>query len=187
MLRKRFLLLFMVIAVGLGLLWIEDYTQQTIAENSENAALLPDYYGEGLSSRSFDDQGEFNRQFKARRSVHYPAQNLTEFNDPRLHTVDKQDGSLWQVTALRGIMHENDNKLVLHENVIITPLDPNQDNAITMQTNRLDVYNERNIAETDLAVEVTASNGSINAIGMKINFSQQKVEFQSEVNARYVP
>lgn len=187
MLRKRFLLLFLVIAVGLGLLWIEDYTQQTMAENSENAALLPDYYGEGLSSRSFDQDGEFSRQFKARRSVHYPAQQLTEFNDPRLHTIDKQDGSLWQVTALRGIMHESEDKLVLQENVVITPLDPDQDNAITMQTNRLDVYNKLNIAETDLAVTVTAANGSINAIGMKINFSQQKVEFQSEVNARYVP
>jgi len=187
MFRKRFLLLFLVISVGIGLLWIEEYTEHTIAENSESAALLPDYYGEGLSSRNYDDSGKSSRQFNARRSVHYPAQNLTEFNDPHLQTIDEEDGSLWQVTALRGILHEKTDKLVLQEDVVITPVDPNQSNAITMQTNRLDVYNKQNYAETNLPVHVTGMNGTIDAVGMKINFTQQKVEFQSEVNARYVP
>ncbi|MFT4766546.1 MAG: hypothetical protein ACI9OH_003675, partial [Oleispira sp.] len=33
MLRKRFILLFIVVSVGLGLLWIEDYTTQSTQED----------------------------------------------------------------------------------------------------------------------------------------------------------
>lgn len=187
MLRKRFLFLFIVAAVGIGLLWIEDYTQQTIVEENESISLLPDYYGEVLNSRSFNKEGKFERQFMALKSVHYPAQKLTEFNQPVLHTVDQEDGEIWQVTSLNGILYEEKDQLLLREDVQIAPLDRLTDNAITLRTNQLTVFNKLNRAETKLPVTVVSQQGNIDAVGMKIYFNDQRIEFLSKVKARYAP
>jgi LPS export ABC transporter protein LptC len=120
MLRKRFLLLFIAASVGIGLLWIEDYTAQTTQEDNDSVSLLPDYYGEGLRNRSFDETGTFERQFNARRSVHYPAQNLTEFSQPTLKTVS-DEGETWIIQSLTGIHYEDDKRLVLKQDVQIAP------------------------------------------------------------------
>ena len=69
MLRKRFLLLFIAAAVGIGLLWIEDYTTAQTQENIESASLLPDYYGEGLRNRSYTETGMLEREFIASHSI----------------------------------------------------------------------------------------------------------------------
>lgn len=194
MLRKRFLLLFIAAAVGIGLLWIEDYTTQSTQEDNESASLLPDYYGEGLRNRSFDDTGKFEQQFNALRSTHYPAQKLTEFSQPQVKTV-ADDGEIWVIESLTGIHYEQDQRLVLKEDVQVAPLKTESDNtvidknkdSVLIRTSELTLLNQSKIAKTDKAVEVISNNGRIDAVGMIIKLDQQRVEFLSQVKAKYVP
>ncbi len=185
MLRKRFLLLFIAAAVGIGLLWIEDYTTQSTQEDNESVSLLPDYYGEGLRNRTFNENGQFERQFNARRSVHYPAQNLTEFSQPKVKTVD-DDGDTWLIQSLSGIHYEKDQTLVLKQDVQLAPSKENASNVI-IRTSELTLFNKSRIAKTDKPVEVISLNGRIDAIGMVVKLDQQRVEFLSQVRAKYVP
>jgi len=185
MLRKRFLLLFIAAAVGLGLLWIEDYTTQTTQEDNDSATLLPDYYGEGLRNRTYNKSGKFERQFNARRSVHYPAQNLTEFSQPKVKTV-AENGETWLIQSLLGVHYEKDQTLVLQQDVQLTPGDENTSQVI-IRTSELTLYNKSKIAKTDKAVEVISLNGRIDAVGMIVKLDQQRVEFLSQVRAKYVP
>jgi LPS export ABC transporter protein LptC len=190
MLRKRFLLLFIAAAVGIGLLWIEDYTSSTTLDNNDSVSLLPDYYGEGLRNRSFDSSGNFERQFIALRSVHYPAQKLTEFSQPKVKTVN-DDGEIWIIQSLTGIHYEEDQRLVLREDVQLAPInDPKLDNSeesIIIRTSELTLLNQSKIAKTDKPVEVISINGRIDAVGMIIKMDQQRVEFLSQVKAKYAP
>jgi lipopolysaccharide export system protein LptC len=189
MLRKRFLLLFIAAAVGLGLLWIEDYTTQKTQDNIDSASVLPDYYGEGLSNRSYTAEGVFERRFIASHSIHYPVQKLTEFTDPELHSV-ANDGDIWMLKSLLGFHYETTKTLLLQQDVLVAPLSEylgGEAIQTSIRTSELTVYTEEKLAKTDKPVEVTSSDGQINAIGMIIKLDQQKIEFLSEVKARYAP
>jgi LPS export ABC transporter protein LptC len=194
MLRKRFLLLFIVAAVGIGLLWIEDYTTQTTQEHNNGASQLPDYYGEGLRNRSFNQDGSMQRQFDAKSSVHYPAQKLTEFSLPKIQTV-ADDGETWLIQALIGIHYEKKQTLLLQQNVLISPLSNSEpsannsdnDQSVIIRTSELTLFNQTKIAKTDKPVEVISKNGRIDAVGMLIKLDQQRVEFLSQVKAKYAP
>lgn len=194
MLRKRFLLLFIVAAVGIGLLWIEDYTTQSTQENSEGASLLPDYYGEGLTNRSFSESGALENQFSAQHSVHYPTQRLTELTAPKVKSIS-DDGEEWIMQSLTGVHYEDDEKLVLKKEVQISPsasaslptgLSNSEETAI-IRTSKLTLFTQTKIAKTDQAVEVISLHGRIDAVGMIIDIDQQRVEFLSQVKARYAP
>lgn len=189
MLRKRILLLFIAAVVGLGLLWIEDYTTQKTQENIDSASVLPDYYGEGLRNRSYTEEGVFERRFIAQKSVHYPIQKLTEFDDPELHSV-ADNGDIWLLKSLLGFHYEVTKILLLQQDVLVTPLSEHLgDEAIqtSIRTSELTLYTEEKLAKTDKPVKVTSIDGQIDAIGMIIKLDQQKIEFLSEVKARYAP
>lgn len=190
MMRKRFLLLFIVAAVGLGLLWIEDYTTQSTQENTEGVSLLPDYYGEGLKNRTFNDRGELEHQFDARRSVHFPSQRLTELTEPRVKTI-ADDGEVWIIQSRSGTHFEDDKRLILKDDVQVSPLESpalsNNEDAAIIRTNKLTFFTQSKIAKTDQPVEVISLQGHIDAVGMIITIDQHRVEFLSQVKSKYVP
>ncbi|MBL4796254.1 MAG: LPS export ABC transporter periplasmic protein LptC [Oleispira sp.] len=189
MLRKRFLLLFIAAAVGIGLLWIEDYTTQKTQDNINSASVLPDYYGEGLRNRSYTKEGLFERQFIASHSIHYPSKKLTEFNDPEVHSV-ADNGDIWVMKSLLGFHYEDLKTLLLQQDVLITPLaelNSNDPLQTSIRTSELTLYTEQKLAKTDKPVKVTSADGHIDAVGMIIKLDQQKIEFLSQVKARYAP
>jgi LPS export ABC transporter protein LptC len=180
--------------VGLGLLWIEDYTTQTTEENTEGASQLPDYYGKGLKNRTYAKTGTLQNQFEAQSSTHYPAKRYTSLTLPKVTTL-ADDGEEWVIQSLTGTHFEDEQSIVLEQQVLISPsasaslssgLSNNQETAI-IRTSKLTLFTETKIAETDQPVEVISSNGHIDAIGMIIKIDQQRVEFLSQVKARYAP
>ncbi|MFT4764711.1 MAG: LPS export ABC transporter protein LptC [Oleispira sp.] len=190
MLRKRFLLLFIVVAVGIGLLWIEDYTTQSTQENTEGVSLLPDYYGEGLKNRTFNDSGALEQQFNAQRSVHFPTQRFTELTQPKVRTT-ADDGEVWLIQSLAGTHFEDEKKLILQKEVQISPATSsdlnNSEDMAMIRTSKLTLFTQSKIAKTDQPVTVTSLHGRIDAVGMIIKLDQQRVEFLSQVKAKYVP
>jgi len=187
MLRKRFLLLFIAAAVGIGLLWIEDYTTAQTQENIESASLLPDYYGEGLRNRSYTETGMLEREFIASHSIHYPAQQLTQLDDPEVHSV-ADDGDIWVLKSLLGFHYEARKTLFLQQDVLVTPFSELSTGTAlqnSIRTTELTLFTEEKLAKTDKPVEVISLNRQINAVGMIIKLDQQKIEFLSQVKARY--
>ena len=189
MLRKRFLLLLSAAAVGIGLLWIEDYTTQQTQDSIDSASSLPDYYGEGLRNRSYTNKGLFEREFIASHSIHYPVKKLTEFDDPEVHSVS-DNGDIWVLKSLLGFHYEDLKTLLLQQDVLITPLSElisGEPLQTTIRTSELTLYTDEKIAKTDKPVEVTGIDGKLNAVGMIMKLDQQTIEFLSQVKARYVP
>jgi len=189
MLRKRFLLLFIAATVGLGLLWIEDYTTQETQNNIDSASVLPDYYGDGLRNRSYAPDGALKRRFIASHSAHYPSKKITEFENPELHSIS-DDGDVWVMKSLLGFHYEVTKILLLQQDVLITPLSEylgDEPIQTSIRTSELTLYTEEQLGKTDKPVKVTSIDGQIDAIGMIIRLDQQKIEFLSEVKARYAP
>jgi LPS export ABC transporter protein LptC len=129
-------------------------------------------------------------QLDAQRSVHFPVQRLTELTQPQIKTI-ADDGQVWIIQSLSGVHFEDDKKLVLKQAVQISPStysELNNDEDVTIiRTSKLTLFTESKIASTDKPVEVISLNGRIDAVGMIIKMDQQRVEFLSQVKAKYVP
>ena len=188
MLRKRFLLLFSAAMVGLGLLWVEDYTRQSTLDINDSAQLQPDYYGQGLSSLSFSSQGSLKRQLKAQRSTHYPKQQIAEFSLLNFSLL-QDSGERWQIEAKVGVHYQQTDRLLLQQDVRVSShsRDPTVGNQVSLFTQELILLNQQQQAKTDKAVRIEYPLGQLEAKGMKIDFNTQRIDFLSQVKARYAP
>lgn len=189
MFRKRFLLLFIAAIVGIGLLLIEDYTTLKAQESVDSVSKLPDYYGEGLNNRRYTDNGEFEGRLVASHSIHYPSQQLTQFQDPEIHSV-AEDGEVWLIKSKEGFHLETLETITFQKDVLITSLaEASEDLAMQprITTSELVVFNKDKLAKTDKPVKVVSIDGQIDAVGMIIRLDQQKIEFLSQVKGRYAP
>ena len=92
--------------------------------------------------------------------------------------------------SVLGFHYEVTQILLLQQDVLITPLSEflaKEANPTSLRTSELTLYTEEKLGKTDKPVTVTSNEGQIDAIGMIIRLDQQKIEFLSEVKARYAP
>ncbi|MCT7360299.1 LPS export ABC transporter periplasmic protein LptC [Thalassolituus pacificus] len=185
--RKRYLLLLLTLFFGLALLAVDRYTQEQAPALSEQQNHEPDYYGEGLYNRQYDNSGKLQQTFVAARSTHYPQTKSTLFAEPLLMSAD-DEGQTWQVNALEGTMLDDEQSLRLVGQVEIRPLNPTQpSDDILVETSTLTYHSRQQLAETDQPVIITSPQTRINATGMTLDIARQRMEFKSQVDTRYVP
>jgi len=81
---------------------------------------------------------------------------------------------------------DNNDKLTLKGNVIITQIDENGDPSL-LRTSILYLEPSRRYAQTDKPVIITDPEGTTKATGMKIFFNDKRIELLSKVNSQYAP
>lgn len=186
--RKRYLLLVLTILLGFALLAVDNYTQETSAPLSESQTAEPDYYGEVLFSRRFNEVGSLEQNFSAQRSTHFPNTQNTVFDGPVIQTQD-EDGSYWQVEAQQATMNDQDELLRLRRNVEIRPLKTSNQarNNVVINTESLDYFTHQQVAQTQDPVTIQNSQTHITATGMRLDLTTQRMELHSEVSTHHVP
>ncbi len=81
---------------------------------------------------------------------------------------------------------DNNDKLTLKGNVIVTQIDENGDPS-QLRTSILYLEPSRRYAQTDKPVIITDTEGTTSATGMKIFFNEKRIELLSKVNSQYTP
>ena len=183
--RKRYLLLLLTLIFGLALLAVDRYTEDFIPSLTEQQSREPDYYGEGLFNRQYDTSGRLANTFVSAKSTHFPFNKMTEFSTPVLMTTD-EDGKQWQLTAISGHIQDDEHTLYLNGNVEIRPLSEDAD-PLLIQTESLTYNSETRIAQTQDPVTITGAQATLTSIGMTMDIDRQQIEFNQQVNTRYVP
>lgn len=184
--RKRYLLLVMTVLFGVALLAVDNYTQESVTALSESQTSEPDYYGEVLFNRRYNDQGHMEQSFAAERSTHYPNAGNTVFQGPVIHVQD-EEGVVWQVVAEEGAMSDQDDVLSLRRQVEVRPLDSDDGNGVLIQTQSLDYFTQRQLAQTEQPVIITDPHTRVDAVGMVMDMKKQRMELKAEVKTQYVP
>ncbi len=184
--RKRYLLLILTLFFGLALLAVDRYTSEMSRPLNEQQSQEPDYYGQALNSRQYDENGTLSQTFTATESRHYPLTQLTRFSLPVVHVTDK-DGEVWQVTAAEGTLSDQESLLRLLTDVKIQPATAGSGNDLLIRTNTLSYNTRTQIAVTDDPVTITGDQADVQATGMTLDIPRQHITFNSQVNTRYVP
>ncbi|MFY9179377.1 MAG: LPS export ABC transporter periplasmic protein LptC [Venatoribacter sp.] len=185
--RKRVLVSFASIVVGLGFAWFDQYQpapDRSSPEYTENEE--PDYYGDGLQHREYDAKGRVQQSFTAKRSEHYPNLAITHFFMPHIITTT-DEGKQWQIDALKGHSKDKDKLLTLIDQVTAKPLNVAPSDELLIESPLMLYHSDTQIAETDQPVQITSPNGRINAIGMQLNVSEQILDLHKQVKTRYAP
>lgn len=183
MFSKRYILVFIAVMLGIGMIAVENYTKDFNEQKQDISSGNPDYYGKGLINKRYGDNGSLEYKFSANTSTNYPTQKVTEFTNPIVTTSDESD-SFWQITADTGVLHQKDDRTEFKQNVIVSPEGENPSN-IKMATEQLNFLTKKSFVYNKLPVKVTSANGYITAIGMEMDIEQEKIVFLSKVKAQY--
>lgn len=142
---------------------VEEPGQKIIQAND------PDLYMSNASLTQFDAAGAIKHRIEASKFTHYPATDITTLMMPTI-TLYKDSGPPWNIKSQAGRilpgMEEKDRTLELWDSVLIERA-RSEHEFITIRSENLTIFPERDYAETDQTVTIDDNTGRTVASGMK--------------------
>ena len=142
----------------------------------------PDLYMLNATISQFGPEGELQHRIAANRFTHFPLTDVTTMKFPKLALGRTRDSDPWTITSSKGrILPSSDYReevVELWRNVLASH-SGNESEFVTIETNSLTVYPERDYAETDEPVFIKNQNGRTTAAAMKAFLNKGKFMFYS--------
>lgn len=142
-----------------------------------------DLYMNAFSLTAMDAEGVPGYTLQASRLEHYNDTSSSFIANPVIHLL-KTD-KLWVIRAQSGEINEQQNRIVLRNNVVMTQQDI--DNPIQLNTSLLEIDTTRQIARTDQTVTIVQQAFKLQSNGMILDNTTGKLELLASVEGSYVP
>ncbi|TDY01090.1 LPS export ABC transporter periplasmic protein LptC [Thiohalophilus thiocyanatoxydans] len=145
----------------------------------------PDYYLENFTATSMGENGVAKHRLVADYLEHYPDDDSVVIQQLTLDLF-RQDLPPWTAQANQGVVYEQGERVELSGEVELHRPATDHDEALTLLTEKLTVYPQREYAETDAAVTITSDSSETRAIGMQLDVAQGLLELLSDTRGTYV-
>jgi lipopolysaccharide export system protein LptC len=169
----------LIIAFALTINWFMTESEEEVDFILRNE---PDLYMLNATITQFGPEGELQHRIAANRFTHFPLTDVTAMTFPALALGRTRDSDLWEITSSEGrILPSSDYReeiVELWSNVLASQ-SGNGSEFITIETNSLTVYPERDYAETDEPVFIKNQSGRTTAAAMKASLNTGKFMFYS--------
>lgn len=161
------------IVLALALIW--QLRQETPTESAIEDTLIesePDIYGQDVEYTQLRADGSVQYQLEASAIRQFQDDNLTSMTNPRL-TLLNPDQAPWDIRSNHGYMRsatgtEKDKEEVVYLREEVTVEQNNiQQGLITMRSETMYFYPDRQYAETDQGVMIDTEVGRTTAAGMR--------------------
>lgn len=146
---------------------------------------------ENAHSRHFDTEGTLSYEFLAKTLNHYRIDlgtvsegDFTSLDEPQLTLF--ADERVWYVTAEKGRLTNFGDVLTLWSNVRIWQAQIDEDN-MELRTQKLVIMPRDKIVRTEEAVNITSTQGTLNAIGMIVNLNTEAIQLLQQVRGHHEP
>jgi len=146
------------------------------------AAAPRDWYAEDLRTRIHDERGRLRYRLEAARAEGW-ADGRSRMESPRLE-LHTRSGEVWKVRA-DAALAEGEGRLVLERRVRARRVAGGR--PLRIETERLVAYPERDYAETDLPVRLTAPRMETEAVGLRAWLARERLELLNHVRSRHEP
>jgi lipopolysaccharide export system protein LptC len=148
---------------------------------------LPDYVVLDFTAVETDASGKLNRRLIADELRHYVDENLSELDRPRMELF-QADGPPWNASALRGLVLAHGDQVRLIGDVQLDRAGNQQTRPAHLETEQVDIWRERSLAETDLPVRIRSDGDTLNANGMQLWYSEPShTTFHGRARIRLAP
>jgi len=146
----------------------------------------PDYVVDNFTATTLDIHGKVNFVMSAKKMWHYPDDDVTLLEAPKLESLSHEQSPL-HISAQKGEISSKGDEVILRNDVVIVRPAYAKQSELTFKTEYLRVTPAKDIADTDKAVTLYDSHATLNAVGMELDNKLRSVKFLSNVKTEYEP
>lgn len=195
--RQR-LLAVVLLLLGVLAWWVARQGPVPEQRGRVSDARQPDYVVDGLSARIFDQDGRLSRRVDAVQLRHYPQDDSTELDEPRLvlHVApeagsgDSGSGDFlappWHLRARHGWVASEGEQVILQGEVWASRAAAGSGERVEFRTSEIALFPSQEYAETDRFVAFETGTDRLTAVnGMRFWYGEsQRARFIGRVRAR---
>ena len=191
--RKWFTPLLVSVLAGLSYwLFSEQPKDKTHTVSRDNRSA--DTFMENFTTRILNAEGKPRYEVQAASMVHYPYDDHSEFTAPQF-IVHQSDGGRWHITAEQGQAQDGTEQILLQGNVVITQqgkpdLQTTDEEAaakLELRTSELLIRPDEEYAETQQLATIRRGRGTLQSLGLRAYFGEERMQLLSQVVGRYEP
>ena len=174
----------------LGLLgatyWLNQQAQPEPVKPDGSTRHDPDSIVENFSAVKLNEQGTPYFIMSAAKMLHYPDDDSTALEAPRLNLL-AEDSPPLLATAESGSISRRGDEMSLQGGVEVLRGAGVKQDQLKLQTEFLNIIPDQDFASSDRAVMITEANTTVNAIGLELNNKTRTIKLLSKVKSEYVP
>jgi len=174
----------------LGLLgatyWLNQQVQPEPAKQDSSARHDPDSIVENFSATRLNEQGMPHFIMNAKRLLHYPDDDSTILEVPRL-TLLAEDRPPLIATANNGAITSKGDELFLQGDVEMLRDATALQDRLRLKTEYLHFIPDQDWVSTHLAVTIIEAHTTVNAVGLELNNKTRTIKLLSNVTSKYEP
>lgn len=169
-----------------GTYWLNMQVESPDSGANKNLRHDPDYVVDNFTATTLDEKGKIRFVMSAKKMWHYPDDDTTHLEAPRLESMTAEYPPL-RITALNGELSSKGDEIYLRNEVLIVRPAYAGKSEMTFNSNYLRVVPHKDIADTDQPVTMTNANSILNAVGMELDNKTHTIKFLSRVKTEYEP
>jgi len=174
----------------LGLLgvtyWLNQQVQPEPATPDSSKRHDPDAIMENFSAIRLNEQGAPRFIMAAKKMQHYPDDDSTTLEVPRLTTLSAEHPAI-HIVARQGMVSRRGDEVFLHHDVEVLREASAQREELTLYTEYLHIIPDRDWADTDRAVTIVDAHNTVHAIGLEMDNKVRTLKLISQVRSEHVP
>ena len=165
--------------------WLDHIVQPPAVQRDGSTRHDPDYIVENFVAVRTGLDGAPRHQLEAKRMLHYPDDDTTHLEKPRLLSFAgvHPEGSIVSETAL---MSSEGKTVDFRGNVKAVRAASGARSELVLTTEHLHVIPDDDIARTESAVTVVDANTNLTAVGLELNNKAKTLTLKSRVRGTYV-
>jgi lipopolysaccharide export system protein LptC len=173
----------LMLALALLTFWLErtariDQSHPSIRRHD------PDYLVHNFKVVSYGPTGAPISALSARRMVHYPDDDSTELDAPRMLQTKPAEAPM-TLTADRGALSQDGEDTFLYDNVLLVRSAIPQQPEMRMQTSFLHVVRDRSLVLTDREIAIREEGRSLTGRGLEYDNGSRVLHLRERVRGRY--
>lgn len=146
----------------------------------------PDAIMENFSAIKLNEQGAPHFIMAAKKMQHYPDDDSTILELPRLTTLSTERPAIHTI-AKRGIVSSRGDEIFLHGDVEVLREASGQQSELTLQTEYMHIIPDRDLANTDRAVTIVDARSTTHATGLEMDNKARTLKLLSKVRSEHAP
>jgi lipopolysaccharide export system protein LptC len=176
------------LAAGLAALtfWLERAVQAPASAASAGAPHEPDFIVDRVVATALDKAGKAESELTAQKMTHYPDNETTELEEPRLVQLRDQGPPL-RIRAERGTVTKDGEEVRLYGNVRLVREASGTRPELRVETPFLLVFPKEEVARTPDSVVITEGRSRLSGVGMEYNHQTRAIELHGRVSGTFSP
>jgi lipopolysaccharide export system protein LptC len=174
----------------LGLLgatyWLNQQVQPQLAKPDSSKRHDPDAIIENFSATRLNEQGTPSFIMAANKMLHYPDDDSTTLEDPRITMLSAEHPAI-HASAKLGTVSSKGDEIFLHDTVEVLRDASVKQDQLSLQTEYLHIIPDQNLSNTDQAITLVDAHTIVHAKGMEMNSKTRTLKLLSQVRSEHVP